>query len=81
MLANFLQLPGQEFYVADARGNVVENFRVQKKSKFPKMFMVCQAICTCGLRSSSYITTGSVNTEVYIKECLQKRLLPFFKKT
>ena len=33
-----------------------------------------------GLRSSSYITTGFVNNKVYIKECLQKRLFPFFKK-
>ena len=38
VLANFLQLPGQEFYVADARGNVTEKFRVQKRSKFLKRF-------------------------------------------
>ena len=71
---------GYEFYVADARGNVAEKFRVQKISKFPKRILVWQAICTYGLRSSSYITKGFVNTEVYIKECLQKRLLPFLKK-
>ena len=33
VLGNFSQLPGQEFYVA-------EEFRVQKRSKFPKKFLV-----------------------------------------
>ena len=38
VLGNFSQLPGQEFYVADARGNVAEEFRVQKRSKFQRSF-------------------------------------------
>lgn len=80
VLADFLQLPGQEYYVADTRGNVAEECRVQRSSKFPKKFLVWQAICSCGERSSSFITTGSINTDVYIKECLQKRLLPFLRK-
>ena len=51
VLANFLQLPGQEFYGTDARGNVAEKFCVQKRSKFPMKFLVWKAI-----------STGSVNT-------------------
>ena len=58
VLADFSQLPGQKFYVADARGNVEEKFRTQKQTKFPKKFLVWQAICSCG--------------EIYIKECLKK---------
>lgn len=80
VLGDFSQLPGQEFYVADARGNVEEKFRTQKKTKFPKKFLVWQAICSCGKRSTSYITTGTINTDLYIKECLEKRLLPFIRE-
>lgn len=79
VLSDFKQLPGQKFYVADSRGNVAEEFRVQKKSKFPKKFLVWQAICTCGQRSRSFVTTGTINADVYIKECLQRRLLPLIK--
>lgn len=78
VLADFSQLPGQEFYVADSRGNCEEQYRTQKKSKFPRKFLVWQAICTCGKRSKSFVTSGTINTDVYIKECLQKRLLPFY---
>jgi hypothetical protein len=42
--------------------------------------MVWQAICGCGSRSSSFITSKTINQDVYIKECLQKRLLPFARK-
>lgn len=80
VLGDFSQLPGQEFYVADARGNVDEKFRTQKKTKFPTKFLVWQAICTCGKRSAAFITTGTINTDIYIKECLKKRLLPFIRE-
>ena len=39
--------------------------------------MVWQAICSCGRRSSAYIAKGNMRAETYIKECLQKRFLPF----
>jgi len=42
--------------------------------------MVWQAICSCGLRTASFVTQGMINGEIYVKECLQKRLLPFIKK-
>ena len=80
VLGDFSQLPGVDFYVADTRGNVHEQYKTQKKTKFPKKFLVWQAICSCGKRSSSYVTTGTINTELYIKECLQKRLLPFIQQ-
>lgn len=80
VFADFAQLPGQEFYVADSRGNVSEEFRTKKLSKFPKKFLVWQAICSCGNRSASFVTLGSINSDIYIKECLQKRLLPFLRQ-
>lgn len=80
VLCDFSQLPGQEFYSATERGKVAEEFRTKKKTKFPKKYLIWQAICSCGLRSQSFVTSGSVNSEIYIKECLQKRLLPFLRK-
>lgn len=77
---DFQQLPGQEFYVADSRGNVDEKFRTKKQTKFPAKFLVWQAICSCGHRSAVFVCKGSINSEIYIKECLQKRLLPFLRK-
>ena len=80
VLCEFSQLPGQEFYSATKRGGVEEKFRSKKKSKFPKKFLVWQAICGCGKRSKCFVTSGTINTEVYVKECLQKRLLPFISQ-
>ena len=80
VLADFSQLPGQDFYVADERGNVQEEYRTKKQTKFPKKFLVWQAICSCGKRSQIFVSSGSINTEIYITECLQKRLLPFLRQ-
>lgn len=77
--ADFKQLPGQEFYVAAGRGQAPEANKTQKLSKFPKKYLIWQALCSCGLKSKPFVTTGSVNTEIYLKECLQKRLLPFLE--
>lgn len=79
VLADFKQLPGQEFYVADSRGNVDEEFRTMKQAKFPKKFLIWQAICSCGERSEFFVASGTINSEIYQKECLQKRLLPFLR--
>lgn len=78
--ADFKQLPGLEFYTALQRGKVDEHFKAKKLSKFSKKYMVWQAICSCGLKSKIFITTGTINQQVYVNECLQKRLLPFIQK-
>lgn len=80
VLMDFSQLPGQGFYSSVGRGNVNKSFRTKKKSKFPKKHLVWQAICTCGDRSQSFVTSGTINGEIYVKECLKKRLLPFIRK-
>jgi transposase len=77
--ADFQQIPGQEFYTATNRKDAPEDCKIKKRSKFPKKFLLWQAICSCGKRSRSFITTGTVNGDIYKKECLQKRLLPFLR--
>jgi hypothetical protein len=42
--------------------------------------MVWQAICSCGLRSPSFVTSSTMNSDVFVKECLQKRLLPLYRQ-
>ena len=42
--------------------------------------MVWQEICPCGLKSQSFVTKGTINAQVYQKECLEKRLVPFYEK-
>ena len=80
VLCEFSQLPGQEFYSATSRSGVSYEFRTKKKSKFPKKFLVWQAISSCGKKSSCFVTSGSINSEIYVKEYLQKRLLPFLRQ-
>lgn len=78
--SDFHQLPGQEYYVARNRGGVNKIFKVKKLSKFAKKILIWQAICSCGGRSDFFVVSGTLNKEIYIKKCLTKRLLPFYKK-
>jgi predicted transcriptional regulator len=78
--ADFRQLPGLLFFTAQHKFDVPEEVRKQKLSKFAKKYMIWQAICSCGKRSAPFVTTGTVNGEIYLKECLQKRLLPLLKQ-
>lgn len=78
--ADFNQLPGQEFYVAKNKKSIPDKYKKIKLSKFPKRHMVWQAICPCGKRSKAFVASRTINGEVYKKECLQKRLLPFIRQ-
>lgn len=79
VIADFKQLPGMGFYRSMKRFGVRRQFKYKALSKFPKKFMVWSAICSCGLKSRSYIAKGSMKTDTYINECLNKRLLPFIR--
>ena len=78
VLEDFKQLSGMSFHTAMQRNGVEEPFKTKKKAKFSKQYLVWQAICNCGRASQSFITTGTVNKEIYREECLKKRLLPHF---
>lgn len=74
------QLPGQKFYSATARCNVPKQFKYVLQDKFPRKGMIWQAICSCGIKSRTFITSGTMNSQMYIDECLQKRVLPLIRK-
>lgn len=78
--ADFNQMPGQEFYSKRVGKTVVDNFKSKFVDKFAKKHLVWQAICTCGLRSTAYVVTGTLKSDEYIKECLEKRLLPLYRQ-
>lgn len=77
---DFKQLPGKTYYVAQAKNAIEKKYRQIAMKKFAKKYLVWQAICSCGKKSKSFITVGTINKDIYIKECLQKRLLPFIKE-
>ena len=77
--AYFQSLPGHQYYSAINLKKLNSKYKCIRMHKFDKKFLVCQAICECGEKRSCFMTTGTVNTEIYIKECLKKRLLPFLR--
>ena len=74
------QMPGHEYYTVKEGRTVSEAYMYRRTEKFAKKALVWQAICTCGLKSSSFVTTGTINGQIYLEECLQKRLLPFIRR-
>lgn len=41
--------------------------------------MIWQGICSCGLKTRPFVTNQTMTSVLYIKECLEKRLLPFIR--
>lgn len=76
---DFKQIPGKKFYVSTIRGNVPNKYKYVLQDKFAKKFLIWQGICSCGLKSKIFVTSSTMNKEVYMKECLQKRLLPMIQ--
>ena len=73
------QIPGLEFFVGSSRMDVPEKFRKRKLDKFAKKYPLWQAICACGRHNKPFVTTGTINGQIYRGKCLQKRLLPFLR--
>lgn len=70
------QMPGRNYYVSKIRGQVDPRFKYIQCDKFAKKAMIWQAICTCGMTSSSFITMSTMRSENYLKDCLKKGILP-----
>lgn len=77
--ADFGQIPGQKFYLATARGDVPAKFKFVFADKFARKFMIWQGICSCGKKTKVFVTNKTMTSELYQKECLQKRILPFIR--
>lgn len=77
---DFNTLPGHQFYNVLPGETVPEEESHVHFEKFGPKALVWQAICECGMKSTPFFTTGTIDSETYMKECLQKRLLPFLRK-
>lgn len=73
-------LPGPQFYTKSSGESVPVADTTVAIEKFGQKVLVWQAICTCGLRSAIFFTKGTISAKVYKEECLQKRLLPLYRK-
>lgn len=78
--ADFRTLPGPQFFTTFEGETLPDSETTIGVEKFGSKYLVWQAICQCGKKSSSFVTTGTINAEVYREECLKKRLIPFIKK-
>jgi transposase len=76
---DFKQLPGQKFYISTMRGNVPDRYKFVHQEKYAKKLMIWQAICSCGIKSQAFVTSLKMNRQLYIKECLEKRVLPIIR--
>jgi transposase len=72
-------MPGNSGYYAKNKSACPDSVRFAGKEKFPKKVLVWVAISDRGLSKPLFRPTNSVaiKTEIYIEECLEKRLLPF----
>lgn len=73
-------LPGPQYYTAVVGEKVDDQTKTIAIEKFGKKVLVWQAICSCGKKSTTFYTTGTISGEVYRKECISKRLLPLYRK-
>lgn len=72
--------PGSKWFHFIDKSSVDDSLRFKSKEKFPKRFLVWQAIDEFGNISEPFIKFGTLKAEEYRNECLEKRLLPFIKK-
>ena len=70
-------VPGIKYFHAKDAGAVQYKHKVKPKQKIFQKILVWQAIDENGNVSDPFISEGTINAQVYLNECLKKRLLPF----
>lgn len=75
-------MPGNSGYYTTDKSACPDNVRFVGKEKFPKKILVWIAISNRGLSKPLIRPTRSeaINSEIYVKECLTKRLVPFIRE-
>lgn len=73
-------VPGRKYYHCTNKTAVPDEIRFRGKDKFPKKYLIWQAIDEFGNVSDPYISTGTINAKTYLEECIKKRLVPFIQK-
>jgi len=73
------QTPGRKWVHAKDHRQLPYSKRVKEITKFPKKTMVWQAMDEFGNVSEPYVSEGTMTGNIYLEECLKKRLIPFIK--
>ena len=78
---NGLNFYGSRTFLSSQPDSEPNSIKFRTESKYPFKYMVWIAISPKG-RSTYFIkeSKGAVNSELYIRECLEKRLIPFIEK-
>ena len=73
-------LSGNDVFYSDDVNNAPKNVRFKLKKKYEKVIDLI-AISPKGFRQNSYFKTGknAINKEIYLNECIQKRLIHFIE--
>lgn len=74
------QNAGSKYYVATIRGKVLDKWKYIFVDKYAKKAMIWQGICSCGKKTRPFVTSSMMNSDIYIEECLKKRVLPFIRQ-
>lgn len=77
---DFSVIPGQQFYTVSPGQHLPRSQTTIQTGKFDEKYLVWQAICECGEKSTVFVTKGTMNAQIYKDECLKKRLLPLIRK-
>ena len=70
-------IPGKKFVHYQQKGSIKDEHLFKSKKKFFKKYLVWQAIDENGNVSKPYISTGTMNSQVYLNQCIKKILIPF----
>jgi hypothetical protein len=71
-------MPGNSYYYTQNANAPIQPHQVKRKKKFEAKVMLWLAISPNGISRPYLVPSGlAVTKELYIKECLHKRLLPF----
>lgn len=75
------QVAGRQYYHTANKNSIDRNLKVKPKMKFAEKYLVWQAISSDGKRSEPFILDRqAMNQDVYLKDCIEKRLIPFIRK-
>ena len=75
------KLPGNSFYYATARGDAPDHLRFADTKKYEQKLLVWVAISDQGISEPFFQRSGiAVNKEIYSKNCISERLLPFIQQ-
>lgn len=70
---------GVKYYSCANKKNVQAKYKFKSKEKFPQKYLIWLALDETGKVSKPFITTKTLNSKLYLKECIMKRLIPFIE--